>query len=112
MPVKNGQNALSTAMLKNWSSIEPAPRMENTYKVNPVASALCNCCGSSRRKLLDVVIANGKRITTPKPLHQRQIPAGAGLIVNNKSPIMQSARGKIELIRSNRRRNLSIGDQS
>jgi hypothetical protein len=39
MPVKNGQNALSTAMLKNWSSIEPAPRMENRYKVNPVASA-------------------------------------------------------------------------
>src|SRR5205823_5899914 len=69
-----------------------------------------SCCGLRRRKLFVVVIVNGKRITSAEPLHHRQIPGGAGLIVSDTSPIMQKASGRIELV--SRSRNLPTGDHS
>jgi hypothetical protein len=37
-------------------------------------------------------------------------PGGAGLIASSSNPIMQNVSERIELVSSNRSRNLSIGD--
>ena len=59
-----------------------------------------------------VSIPKRKRTANVKPLHQRQAPAGLGLIVSSNRPIMQNARGRMELVSKIRSRNLSIGEHS
>src|SRR5262245_43771227 len=65
-----------------------------------------------RRNVFVIVMPNSKKARNAKPLHHLQMPDGAGLIVSNSNPSRHSTSGRIEFVRSSRRRSLSIGDQS
>ena len=85
---------------------------DNSGEERPERVKHCNiveleqrCAGTQDAKQI-------KAEPSAQALRHLQIPVGAGLIVSNSSSIMQNASGRIELVRSSRSRNLSIGDHS